>query len=445
MDPVCPLDYRYGRAAMRAVFGADAYLQRLLAVEAALAEAQAAEGLIPVAHAEAIRAALPRVTRERVEAIEAEIRHDLMAVVKALAEQAGEGGASVHLGATSYDIIDTTRALQHREAVVLLKDGLTVLQAALAVQARVHRDTVMLGRTHGQWATPITFGLKMANYALEVQRHQQRLAEIRPRLFIGKLLGAVGTGAAMAPHTLAVQARMMEALDLAAPVATTQIIGRDRVAELVLWGANLATSLEKFTTEVRNLQRSEIAEAAEAFDTAKQVGSSTMAHKRNPITCENVAGLARVVRSLVHPALENNLQWHERDLANSSCERFVIPHCYLLLDELLHKSAEIFRHLFIDPARMRRNLAEARGLPLAEAVMMALASQGMDRQAAHEVVRRAAMAATAGELPLKEALLREAEVTARLDEAALDRALDPANYLGHAGEIVDRALAELKP
>ena len=437
VDPTCVLDYRYGRDQMRAIFGADAYLGVLLEVEATLAEEQERLGVIPPGHAQAIRAAVPKVRRDRVEAIEAEIRHDIMAVARALAEQAGDAGGSVHFGATSYDIVDTARALQHRNALALVAEGLEALIAALVEQAREHRDLVMLGRTHGQWATPVTFGLKMAVFTAEAARHRERLGELRPRLETGKLLGATGSGAALHPHTLELQTHVMQRL------ATTQILGRDRLAELVQWGSNLATSIEKFTLEIRNLQRSDIGEAAEAFDTAKQVGSSTMAQKQNPITSENLGGLARMVRSLAAPALENNLQWHERDLANSSSERMLLPHFYILIDEMLCKAADVFRNVQPNPERIAANLATAGGLPMAEAVMLALTRKGMDRQAAHELVRQVSMEAASGKASFRNLLLAESEIAERLSAAEINDALDPASYTGHAGEIVDRVLASL--
>ena len=463
VETLCALDYRYGRDVMKALFTDQARLEFDLVVEAALAQAQAHLGLIPTEHAKAITEAARsgRVNRERVAEIESEIRHDIMALVKALAEQCQpvEAGGSIHFGATSNDIIDTANGLQFKAGLELLKEGVERLITALCGQARTHRTTAMLGRTHAQWAVPTTFGLKMAVYALEMGRHGHRLRELTPRLATGKLLGVVGTGAALHPHALKLQTRVMKDLGLNEPIATTQILQRDRIAEMVLWGANLAASLEKFTTEVRNLQRSELAEAHEGFDRAKQVGSSTMPHKRNPIASENVSGLSRMVRALVTPALENCVQWHERDLTNSSAERLLIPHFFVLLDDLLHKTATIFENLYVDSHRMATNLAAARGLNLAEAVMMALARKGMDRQQAHELVRQAAMTveseasganadanadtdANAGR-SLGEVLAADREVVACLGQEELAAALDPANYLGHAGELVDRAVKKL--
>ena len=300
MDPVSVLDYRYGTEKMRSVFRANSYLKFLLEVEATLAEVQEEMGIIPKGAGSAIRDGLKSVKRERVEEIEKSINHDIMAVVKALEEKTGDSGKWIHFGATSYDIVDTARALQHSNAIDLIEKALGKLITALSNLAKKHKNTVMLGRTHGQWATPITFGLKIAVFLAEMKRHSERLSEIKPRIITGKFLGAVGSGAAMKPHTLEVQKAVCQKLGLKEPLATTQILGRDRLAEMIAWGSNVATSLEKFTLEVRNLQRSDIGEVAEAFDKAKQVGSSTMAQKKNPITSENVGGLARIVRSMLY-------------------------------------------------------------------------------------------------------------------------------------------------
>ena len=331
MDPVSVLDYRYGTEEMRTVFRANSYLRALLEVEATLAEVQELNNIIPKGTASLIRKGVKSVKRERVEEIESQINHDVMAVVKALEEKTGDAGKWIHFGATSYDIVDTARALQHKSAIKLLENAIDELLESLAHLSKKHRKTVMLGRTHGQWATPITFGLKMAVFTAELKRHKDRLAELKPRILTGKFLGAVGSGAAMAPNTLEVQSGICKKLELNEPLATTQILGRDRIAEVIAWGSNLATSIEKFTIEVRNLQRSDIGEVSEAFDREKQVGSSTMAQKKNPITSENIGGLSRIVRSMLYTSYENNLQWHERDLANSSAERVILPQFYILL------------------------------------------------------------------------------------------------------------------
>ena len=443
MDPVSVLDYRYGTEEMRAVFRANSYLQALLTVETTLAEVQEEERIIPEGNAKNIRNGMPKVKRERVEEIESQINHDVMAVVKALEEQSGESGKWIHFGATSYDIVDTARALQHKKAINLIEKAIKELLKSLADLSSKHKKTVMLGRTHGQWATPITFGLKMAVFTAELSRHKERLNELKPRILTGKFLGAVGSGAAMAPNTLKVQKEICKKLELNEPLATTQILGRDRIAELIAWGSNLAASLEKFTTEVRNLQRSDIGEVAEAFDRKKQVGSSTMAQKKNPITSENIGGLARVVRSMLYTSYENNLQWHERDLANSSAERIILPQFYILLEYILIKSTNVFSNLYVNEERMRQNLENTGGLPMAEAFVISLGKTKQGRQEAHELVRKIRMDAEKRQLTFSEAIRENQTVKKYIDDTQIEKCLMPDNYTGHSEEIINKVLDSL--
>ncbi|MDG1545003.1 MAG: adenylosuccinate lyase [Candidatus Poseidoniia archaeon] len=443
MDPVSVLDYRYGTEEMRDVFRANSYLNFLLEVEATLAEAQSDIGIIPKEAAKEIRKGLKLVKRERVEEIEAEINHDVMAVVKGLEEKVGNAGKWIHFGATSYDIVDTARALQHKRAIDLIETALQKLLISMSKLAGKHKDTVMLGRTHGQWATPITFGLKMAVFTSELARHIDRLAELKPRIMTGKFLGAVGSGAAMHPHTLKVQSLVCEKLGLNEPLATTQILGRDRISEVIAWGANLATSIEKFTIEVRNLQRSDIGEVAEAFNVEKQVGSSTMAQKKNPITSENVGGLARVIRSVLYSSYENNLQWHERDLANSSNERIILPQFYILLEYIIKKTQNVFSNLYVNKDKMKLNLDQAGGLPMAEAFVIALGKTDLGRQDAHELVRSITMEAEKNGVTFSQNVKNNNEVQKYLSEDEILYCLEPNNYVGHSNEIIDKVLASI--
>jgi len=438
--PVCPLEYRYGREEMKAIFSEKSKLQSYLDVEAALVRAHAAVGAVPAEAAEAVEKAadIDAVGIERIREIERETKHDIMAVVKAMAEAAGEHGGYIHLGATSNDIVDTANALQHKKAIALLKDDLRGLEMVLIGLAKQHKDTIMTGRTHGQFAIPLPFGLKMAVYAAETHRHLERLRECEGRVCVGKMMGAVGTGAALGPRALDIQDKVMAELGIGIEEAPSQLVGRDRYAEFVAVLANIAASLEKFATEVRNLQRTELAEVAESFDKEKQVGSSTMAHKKNPITSENICGLARVARAFVIPSYENVVLWHERDLTNSSAERFTLSHACVLVDDILVKSIDVFGNLHVDPGRMMANFETGKGLQMGEAVMMALTAKGMGRQEAHEVVRRTAMAAYEGAETLRELLLNEESVTSLLSPEELDGALDPTAYMGVSGEIIDR-------
>ncbi len=430
---------------MKALWTEDARLRYLLRVEAALAHAHAETGTIPkdVAKRLAKVAESGKVQADRVKEIEAEIKHDLMAVVKAMTEVAGkDDGRFIHLGATSYDIIDTANALQFRDAMSILRDGLRALRDSLLRQAGKHRHTTMLGRTHGQAAVPITFGLKMAVYASEVGRHLERLTEVEKRVAVGMMSGATGSMAAFRGKGIDVQAAVCKKLGLRPVTASTQIIQRDRYIELFSLLANIATSLEKFSTEVRTLQRTEIGEVAEGFDAKKQVGSSTMPHKQNPITSEQVSGLARLVRSMVLPVWENAVQWNERDLANSAPERFLHPHAFILLDHILHQMAKVFTELRIFPDRMILNMERAQGLMMAESVMIALTEKGMGRQEAHEVARAAAMKTIAKGGHYRDALHADKTVAKLLGKKGIADAVDPGKYVGPVDAIIDQVIAE---
>ncbi len=447
MSPLCPIDFRYGRPKMKGIFQEDARLQRLLDVEAALARAEAKVGLIPKEAALEVsrKASTKHVTTRRVEELEEETRHDLMAVVLALTEACeGDAGKFVHLGATSSDIQDSATALQLRDAIRVIEADLDELVGVLAGLASKHKKTIMLGRTHGQAAVPITFGLKMAVFASEVARHRDRLRGAAPRVVVGKMSGAVGTGAAFGPHAVDVQAAVMSDLGIGAEEAATQVVGRDRYAEFIGILANLAASLEKFCTEVRNLQRTEIGEVAEAFETRRQVGSSTMAQKENPVASENVCSLARIVRSLVTPALENVPLWHERDLTNSAAERILIPHGCVLIDEMLARTTEIFHGLRVYPDRMRENLEATKGQVMAEAVMIALVGKGLGRREAHKLVRDAALKARTKGIHLREALLAEPKIVKFLTKKDIDAAMNPSAYLGESTAIVDAVVKRVR-
>ena len=445
MDPVCPLDYRYGRRELKEIFGEKKRLQYLLDVEAALARAHAKVGNIPKEVAEEIsrKASIEYVRIDRVKEIESEIKHDIMAIVRALAEVCdGDAGKYIHLGATSYDIVDTANALQFMEATKYIQKGLKELRNTLLGLAKKYRNTVMVGRTHGQHTIPITFGLKMAGYAMEVERHLERLFECKSRILVGKLSGAVGTGAALGKYALKLQEEMLKDLRLGVEDVSTQIVCRDRYNELVSVLANIATSMEKFATEIRNLQRDEIGEVAEAFEKEKQVGSSTMPHKRNPITCEQICGLARIIRGFLVPTFENSIQWHERDLCNSSGERFILPHTLILTDWIVYKTNNVFKNLRVYPERMRRNFEISKGLPMAESLMTKLIEKGMGRNEAHELMRRISLKAVEENKNLREVFLREYKDL--LSEEEVDYALNPENYLGVTDEIIERVIKKLE-
>jgi len=445
-NPVCPLDFRYGRKEIKKVFGETSKLQYLLDVEAALARAHVAVGNISKKAADEIskKASVKYVTVKRVNEIEKETRHDIMAVTKALSEVcSGDAGKYVHLGATSYDIVDTANALQFAHATDLIKAQVRELRVTLVGLAKEYKNTIMAGRTHGQYSIPITFGLKMAVYAMEVDRHLERLHECKSRLLVGKMSGAVGSGAAMGKHALKIQELVMTDLKLGTEEAATQIVGRDRYIELLSVLANIASSMEKFATEIRNLQRSEIGEVSEAFEAKKQVGSSTMPQKRNPILCEQICGLARVIRSFIIPAYENAIQWHERDLCNSSSERFILPHSLIMTDWIVFQMNKVFRNLQVYPERMRENLENSKGLPMAEAVMTKLVEKGMGRGDAHELVRTCSLKAASENKQLLSALLENPKVAKLLKKKELEEVMNPRNYLGVSDKIVDNVVKKL--
>jgi len=446
-DPVCPIDYRYGRKELKEIFGETKRLQYLLDVEAALVRAHAKVGNIPKSVADEIskKASTIFVKVERVKEIEAETKHDIMAVTRALAEQCGnDAGKYVHLGATSYDIVDTANALQFTESTELIKNSLRELRKTLVELAKKHKKTVMVGRTHGQHTIPITFGLKMAAYAMEIDRHMERLFECKTRLFVGKLSGAVGTGAALGKNALKLQEEMLKELKLGVEDVSTQIVCRDRYNELIGVLCNISTSMEKFATEIRNLQRDEIGEVAEAFEVKKQIGSSTMPHKRNPITCEQISGLARVVRGFINPTYENSIQWHERDLCNSASERFIIPHSLVLTDWIVYQMNIVFKNLQVYPEKMKKNLEISKGLPMAESLMTMLISKGFGRGEAHELMRKVSLKAVQQNKSLKEVFIEENMNLNLLTENEIDNALKPENYLGAAEEIIEKVVKKLE-
>jgi adenylosuccinate lyase len=433
--PILPIDTgRYGTPEMLKIFEEEARLQKLLDVEAALALAHAEVGNIPNKDAQKIAsmANTKHVKVERVKAIEKLIKHDIASLVRALSEVSGSSGAYVHLGATSYDIVDTANALQLKDASSLIEKKLVNLKIILQKQAAQHKETVMIGRTHGQHALPITLGFKFAVWGYEVNRHLERLNECKKRVLVGKISGAVGTQAGLGEHAETIQELVTKRLGLKAAEISTQIVQRDRYAELTCIYAMIASSLENFATEIRELQRPEIAEMFEAFEASNQVGSSTMPHKQNPETCERVCGLARIVRSLSAPTLEDMITWHERDLTQSSAERFILPESNILLDYILSLMCNIVTNLRIDKERMIQNLSLTQGRAMSESVMMALTKKGVNRQEAHELLRKLTIQSALEKRDFKQVLLKDKFVSSKLTEKEIDQALDPKNYLGTA-------------
>ncbi|NPA75934.1 MAG: adenylosuccinate lyase [Euryarchaeota archaeon] len=432
---VCPLDYRYGRKIVKEIFSEESSLKAMVRVEVALLYAHEKLGHIPEGCAEKVEKATENIKLSRVKEIENEIRHDVMAVVKAMAELSGECGKYIHLGATSNDIIDTATALKLKNFINVLEEDMKALEDVLESMTEKYRHTVMLGRTHGQAAVPITFGLKMANYLAEILRHHQRLRQLKPRILVCKMMGAVGTGAALGSQAMEIQELVAEYLGLGVEESPTQLIARDRYVELVSFIAGVATTLEKIATEIRNLQRTEINEVQEGFDEKKQVGSSTMAQKKNPIVSENVCGLARIIRGFIVPMHESAVLWHERDLTNSSAERFIIPHVCVLIDDILVKMQNVLANLKVNEEIMLKNLRNHEEI-MAERIIIYLVEQhGWSRQEAHEKLRQIAMRPGT----FRDNLQNDPEIGALLKEH-IDELLNPKTYTGVSDRIINKIL-----
>jgi adenylosuccinate lyase len=439
--PILPIDTgRYGTPEMLKIFDEETRVQKLLDVEAALALAHAEVGNIPRKDAEKIvaMASTKYVKVERVKAIEKEIKHDIASLVRALSELCGPSGAYVHLGATSYDIVDTANALQLKDSLEVIEKKLVEFKVILQKQALLHKATVMIGRTHGQHALPITLGFKFAVWGYEINIQIERLEECKKRVLVGKVSGAVGTQAGLGEHAEQIQELVMKRLGLHAAEISTQIVQRDRYAELICIYASVASSLENFATEIRELQRPEIAELFESFEAKKQVGSSTMPHKQNPETCERVCGLARIVRSLSTPALEDMVTWHERDLTQSSAERFILPESNILLDYILNLMCNIVANLRVDSERMLQNLSLTQGRAMSESIMMTLAKKGVNRQDAHEMLRKLTIQSAFDKKDFKQVLIEDKFVSSKLTEKEIGQALNPKNYLGTAVKQAER-------
>lgn len=438
--PILPIDTgRYGTPEMRGIFEEENRVQKLLEVEVALAWALAEVGDVPRKDAEKIgeMASLKYVKLSRVREIEREIKHDVASLVRALAEVCGSSGGYVHLGATSYDIVDTANALQLKDALKLIEGRLDEFEEILIEKAAKYKNTVMVGRTHGQHALPITLGFKFAIWMREVSRHIERLRQCKERVLVGKMSGAVGTQAGLGEHAMKIQELVMQKLGIKAADISTQIVQRDRHAELACMLALVASSLENFATEIRELQRPEIGELFEYFEVEAQVGSSTMPQKRNPELCERVCGLARIVRSLVIPALENVTTWHERDLTQSSTERFLLPETCILTDYLLFLMNNIVRSLRVDEKRMLQNIGLTQGRFMSEAVMIRLTRKGMNRQVAHELLRKLAVKSELENRSFRQVLLENKTITRKLTKKEIDETLSPRNYLGTAVKQVE--------
>ena len=441
------IEYRYGTEEMRNIWETDNKLQKMLEVEAALSEAEAQLNIIPKDAAAEIKskASIKFVTSKRVSEIEAETNHDIASIVKALAEVCkNDAGEYVHFGATSNDIIDTSQSLLFKESISVLKRRLTELLKIILELADKNKNNVCIGRTHGQHALPTTYGMKFAIWADELHRQINRLDQCSERLCVGMMTGAVGTTAALGIEGLAVHKNVSKLLGLKPVLISNQVVQRDAHAEFIMDLANIASTLEKMALEIRNLQRTELDEVGESFDPQKQVGSSTMPHKMNPITAERICGISRVIRAYVAPALQNNPLWHERDLTNSSCERIILPESCMLTDYIIKLSLKLFNNLVFKPENIERNLNLSHGLIMAERVMAELTRKGVGRQTSYALVRVCALDANEKGIGLKEVISSSAEVTKYLSSEEIDEIMDPHTYIGSAVQMIDNVLAESK-
>jgi adenylosuccinate lyase len=413
----------------------DAYkLKTWLDVEIAVCEAQAELGYIPAAAVEEIKAKA-NFDPQRVLEIEAEVRHDVIAFLTNVNEYVGDAGRYIHLGLTSSDVLDTALALQLVASLDLILERLEDLIQTLRYQAQQHRYTVMVGRSHGIHAEPITFGFKLAGWLAEVLRNRDRLVRLRQTIAVGKISGAVGTYANIDPR---VEAIACQKLGLEPDTASTQVISRDRHAEYVQQLALLGASLERFAVEIRNLQRTDVLEVEEYFSKG-QKGSSAMPHKRNPIRSERLTGMARIVRGHAVAALENVALWHERDISHSSVERVVFPDSCILTHFMLQEMTNLVKNLLIYPENMKRNMNVYGGVIFSQKVLLALVEKGMSREAAYQVVQGSAHQAWNQEGGNFEALIRQdPQVTQYLTPAEITTCFDPQEHLKNLEQIYQR-------
>lgn len=425
---------RYAREEMARLWSDQARYEAWLEVELAACEAMERAGRVPRGTADAVRGSV-RLDAGRIAEIEKTTRHDVIAFLTAVEESAGEPARWLHFGMTSSDVLDTALALQLQRAVTLLEQDLAALIAALAARALEHRHTPVVGRSHGIHAEPTSLGLVFASFHAEMTRNAERLAAARARVARGKIAGAVGNYGALSPE---IEGDALARLGLRPETVATQVVARDRHAELFSALGLLGASMERIAVTIRHWQRTEVGEAEEAFG-GGQKGSSAMPHKRNPILSENLTGLARLLRGYAGTALEDVALWHERDISHSSVERVIAPDATILADFALSRMTRLIRALVVKPERMRENLERTGGLVFSGGVLLALVETGMGRQAAYEVVQRCAMEAQAGKASFRALLEGDEIVVARLSAEGIARAFDLEHQLRHTDAILERA------
>ena len=446
--PVSPIDFgRYGHPEMISIFEEEYRHSLWLQVEVAVAKAQAEKGLIPKEAAKDIeKTARPDiVTLARTMEIEGKTKHDVVALFEAIAERCeGQGARWIHFGLTSNDIKDTALGLQLKRAFEILMPQLDTLGNTLRRKAKETESLVAVGRSHGQHAVPITYGLRFAVWLDEIRRHKLRLQAAQTRTVVGKIAGATGSHAALGLAGMEIERTVLRELGLGAPIASTQIVQRDRLAETITVLANLASSIDKIATDLRNLQRTEIGETFEPFAKGKQVGSSAMPHKRNPVTGEKISGIARIVRSLVPPALENVVSWEERDISHSSAERFVIPQAFILTDYIVREMTRVLDGLTINEHAVKRNLSMSNESILSELIVTALIKAGFERPKAHEKIRVHSQVAQQGGKGLLEVARSDPDLTVIMKAGNFDVESYYDSIREVSRRIVDEAISEYK-
>ncbi|MFZ4116132.1 MAG: adenylosuccinate lyase [Chthoniobacterales bacterium] len=420
---------RYSRPHMRSLWSEQRKLELWLEIEILACEGMAELGIIPAQDAKIIREK-GAFSQEAIAEIEKRTNHDVIAFLENVASYVGEPARWIHRGLTSSDLLDTTLAVQMKESIDLFLEDITLLQAAIATRAKEHQYTPTIGRSHGIHAEPITFGLKLGVMYDEFSRAQERLLQMRERVAIGMLSGAVGTHAHLDPR---VEAYVCQKLGLKPAALSTQIVQRDRHAEFMITVALIGCSIDRWATEFRHLQRTEVLEVEEHFSEG-QKGSSAMPHKRNPITGERLCGLARILRGNATAAMENVALWHERDISHSSVERIIFPDSCTLLDYMLHLLTKLITGLHVYPENMRRNMELTHGLYGSQAVLLELTDRGMARKTAYEAVQRAAMRTWKEQSPFAISLREEPEIIAHISAEELEKICAPERHFAHVEE-----------
>ena len=427
---------RYTRPEMGRIWSDENKFRMWLRVEVAATETLAEAGMVPQTAAKAIRER-GDFDLSRIQALEAEVKHDVIAFTTAVAEKVGPESRWLHFGLTSNDVVDTAQALQIHEASLIIRNDLEALETVLKRRAFEFQHTPTIGRTHGVHAEPTTFGLKLANWYSETQRNIERFEHAAEDMRVGKISGAVGTLAHLSPE---LEEKICSRLGLKTAAISSQVIQRDRHAFFIATLAVIASTLDKIAVEIRHLQRTEVREAEEYFS-EKQKGSSAMPHKRNPIMCEQISGLARVVRSNAQAALEDIALWHERDISHSSVERIILPDSTILIDYLLHKTTTLIDTMLVYPERMLQNLESTGGLIFSGQLLLDLAEAGMSREDAYRLVQKHAMAAWKNGTNFREAIRNDSEIRSKLSGEHIERAFNLQRQLGNVDGIFARVFS----